>query len=59
MIKKPIILVAALISLVIGIFIFFPSSENSDIILPLHLRCLKGLIGVTASFFEFNDKIGP
>tara|TARA_Y100000588_G_C13509990_1_gene608963 strand:- start:51 stop:494 length:444 start_codon:yes stop_codon:yes gene_type:complete len=33
MIKKPIILVATLISLVIGIFIFYPSSENSDIIL--------------------------
>ena len=30
-----------------------------EIILPFHLLGLNGLIGVTANFPEFNDKIGP
>ena len=41
-------------------FKFFISiSEEEGTILPFHLLGLKGLIGVIASFFEFNDKIGP
>ena len=35
------------------------TKEDSDIILPFHLLGLNELIGVTASFLEFNDKIGP
>ena len=31
----------------------------SDTTLPFHLLGLKGLIGVTAIFLEFNDRIGP
>ena len=31
----------------------------SDTIFPFHLLGLKGLIGVMANFFEFNDSIGP
>ena len=30
-----------------------------EIIFPLHLLGLNGLIGVMASFSEFKDKIGP
>ena len=33
--------------------------EDEDKIFPLHLLGLKGLIGVTAIFFEFKDSIGP
>ena len=33
--------------------------ELDGTILPFHLLGLKGLIGVIAIFFEFNDKIGP
>ena len=34
-------------------------TEDEDKIFPFHLLGLKGLIGVTAIFFESRDKIGP
>ena len=47
----------------IGLFCIFKLiifiKEDEEITLPFHLLGLKGLIGVIASFFEFNDKMGP
>ena len=39
-------------------FLIF-NTEDEETIFPFHLLGLKGLIGVIASFLEFNDKIGP
>ena len=47
----------------IGLFLIFKFfiliTEVSETILPFHLLGLNGLMGVTASFLEFNDRIGP
>ena len=43
--------------LVFRLIIFIKDDEVK--ILPYHLLGLKGLIGVTAIFFEFKDSIGP
>ena len=49
----------ALIGLFFLFKFFISINEVEDTILPFHLLGLKGLIGVIASFFEFNDSIGP
>ena len=49
----------ALIGLLLGLKFLISITLLSFITLPLHLRGLKGLIGVMATFFESSDKIGP
>ena len=49
----------ALIGLFLGFKFFIAIFVLSPTIFPFHLLGLNGLIGVIASFFEFNNKIGP
>ena len=50
-------------TILIGLFLIFKLTifitEDEAKIFPFHLLGLKGLIGVTAIFFEFRDSMGP